>query len=327
MLPALSQDAGISMTSTFFSSATLAALLVFGAGGALAQQPAPQGAAELLLGKPHAGPRRDTPRDAHGKPLLTGFWKLLHEPGKPDGNLAKDLPGLTLPYSDAGKAALAANHKVIDPEARCIITGTPRILSSVLPFEILHTPKRLAFLHQLSWHRWVWLDGRGADPEADPRYFGNAIGRWEGDTLVIESTRFQDSSEGKVWLDDNANPISGSAVITERWTRPDYHTLHVELTYDDKVYYTQPVTYRRTWVLAPEGERLREFSCEWNTPWVTSQLEPGPGLIGPNGNRGFGPDNQIVPDYPLGAVDGSRGVGYWLYRKNKSKPSDLPPAG
>ena len=96
------------------------------------------------------------------------------------------------------------------------------------------------------------------------------------------------------------------------------------LTYIDEVYYTKPVTYRRSWALAAPGEELPEFSCEWNTAWVTSQLEPGPGAIGANGNRGFGPGNQILPELPLGAVDSTRGTSYWLYRANKPKPSDPP---
>jgi hypothetical protein len=308
-----------------------AALAVAAASAAYAQpQPQPQpsaaaASAEAIFGTPYTGPRVATPRGADGKPVLTGFWKLLHEDGKPDGNLGKDQPGFALPYTAKGKAALEANYKVIDPEARCLISGTPRLLTSVLPFEILQTPERLATFHQLSWHRFAWLDGRKRDPDQDPRYLGNALAHWEGDTLVIESSGFQDSANGKVWLDDNANPINADAKLVERWTRPDFHHLNLELTYTDPTYYSRPITYRRSWVAGAPGESLREFSCEWNTWWVLNNLEPGPGPIGLNGNRGFGPDNQLTPTLPLGAVEGSRGVGYWLYRANKKKPSDLPP--
>jgi hypothetical protein len=284
--------------------------------------------AQVLLGAPFEGKAEPTPRDAAGKPLFTGYWKLLREEGKPDGNLGKDLPAFQLPYTDAGRKALAYNvGQTIDPEARCLISGNPRLATSVLPFEILHTGKRLAFFYYLGWHRWVWLDGRQLQQDADPRYLGNNVGHWDGDTLVIEASGFQDSSGGKLWLDDNANPQSAQAKLLERWTRPDRQHLNLELTYTDPLYYTQPIHYRRSWVLAPAGEQLAEFSCEWNTPWVVEHLEPGPGAIGPDGNRGFGPNGQVVPDLPLGAVDGrdSRGTGYWLYRKNKPKPSDPPP--
>jgi hypothetical protein len=280
---------------------------------------------EVLLGKPWSGATVATPRGRDGKPLLNGYWKLLHEDGKPDGNLAKDLPGFELPLTAAGKAALEHNvTATIDPEARCLITGIPRLLTSVLPFEILQTQDRLATIHYLSWHRWVWLDGRARDPDPDPHYNGSAIGHWDGDTLVIESDAFKDGADGQFWLDDNAHPQSAQSRVVERWTRPDLHHLNLVLTYTDPVYYSKPVTYRRSWVLGEPSEGVPEFSCEWNTPWVVNHLEPGPGKIGPNGNRGFGPGNQIVPDLPLGSVDSSRGTGYWLYRKNKPKPSDLP---
>lgn len=282
--------------------------------------------AQILLGQPYTGPRQATPRGTDGKPSLSGYWKLLHEDGKPDGNLGKDRPGFALPYTVRGRAQLAANDKVIDPEARCIITGIPRALTGVLPFEIIHTPRRLATLHQLGWHRWVWLDGREPAADPDPRYTGNGIGHWEGDTLVIRSHAFHDSADGKAWLDDNANPISAQAVLVERWTRPDFHHLDLELTYTDPVYYSEPIVYQRHFVHGAPDEQLREVSCEWNTWWVVNNLEPGPGKIGANGNRGYGPDGQIVPDWPLGSVlDASRATGYWLYRKNKPKPSGLPP--
>jgi hypothetical protein len=299
------------------------------AAGCNSPSPPPQAAVSaqgVLLGKPTTDSDA-TPRDAAGQPSFTGYWKLLREAGKPDGNLGKDLPGFTLPYSDAGRQAHAYNvSKTIDPEARCLISGSPRLTTSVLPFEILHTPKRLAFFYYLSWHRWVWLDGRKLEADPDPEYLGNNVGHWDGDTLVIESNGFKDSADGSFWLDDNANPQSALARIVERWSRPDKQHLNLVLTYTDPLYYTQPVTYARSWVLAPAGEQLSEFSCEWNTTWVVEHLQPGPGKIGADGNRGFGPDGQIVPDLPLGSVDGadSRGTGYWLYRKNMPKPSDPP---
>jgi hypothetical protein len=293
--------------------------------GSIASASEVKSSAGALLGRPYVGSKVETPRGADGKPLLTGYWKLLHEADKPDGNLGKDLPGFALPYSAKGREVLQDNlTKRIDPEARCVITGIPRLLTSVLPFEILHTPKRLGTFHYLTWHRWVWLDGRAPDPDPDPRYLGNATGYWEGDTLVIESIGFKDSADGLIWLDDNGNPQSSQAKVTERWTRPDFHHLNLVLTYEDPVYYTNPIEYRRSWVIGAPGEGLSEFSCEWNTPWIVNHLEPGPGVIGPNGNRGFGPNNQIVPDLPLGSVDSTIGNAYWLYRKNKPKPSDLP---
>src|SRR4051812_2876722 len=88
---------------------------------------APESNEDLLLGKPYSGAAAPAPRGADGRPLLTGYWKVLRDPGKPDGNLAKDQPGQLLPYSARGEAALEYNlTRTIDPEARCLITGIPR---------------------------------------------------------------------------------------------------------------------------------------------------------------------------------------------------------
>ena len=112
-----------------------------------------------LRGRPYTGPRVETPRGLDGKPDLTGYWRPLREAGKPTGNLGKDEPDFALPFSDLGRRALlySQNHTV-DPEAVCILGGIPRHNGSGLPFEILHTPKRLATLYFYNTHRWVSID-------------------------------------------------------------------------------------------------------------------------------------------------------------------------
>ena len=135
---------------------------------------------------PFADSSQETPRLADGHPSFTGYWRLQREPGKPDGNLGKDRPGFTLPYTEAGREQLAFNKtQTIDPEARCLISGIPRLLTSVLPFEILHTQERIGMFYYLSWHRLTWLDGRSLDANPDSHYLGNSAGNWDGDTLVI----------------------------------------------------------------------------------------------------------------------------------------------
>lgn len=243
-------------------------------------------------------PFHPTPRGLDGKPDLTGFWKPIREAGKPGGNLAKDEPNFRLPYSAAGLKALDYNlNHTIDPEALCILGGIPRHNASGLPFEILHTPKRLATLYLYNTHRWVWIDGRAPDPDPEPRYFGNAIGKWEGDTLVISTIGLKDSADGKVWADENADPISSDATVVERWTRPDFEHINVEMTVTDLKYYTRPFVFRRTWVIGQPGEGLTEYACTENNI-DASHLGPGPGPIGPDGNRGAGYGS--LPDVPPG---------------------------
>ena len=161
------------MVSTRNSAATLSSSLVVIVFAVAARRPrkerrrtAPGGAetpleltASELRGRPYTGPRVETPRGLDGKPDLTGYWRPLREAGKPGGNLGKDEPGFILPFSDLGRRALlySQNHTV-DPEAVCILGGIPRHNGSGLPFEILHTPNRLATLYFYNTHRWVSID-------------------------------------------------------------------------------------------------------------------------------------------------------------------------
>jgi hypothetical protein len=251
-----------------------------------------------LRGVEPTGPSRPAPRGADGKPDFTGYWKPLREQGKPGGNMGKDLPNHELPFTHAGRAALQYNlTKTIDPEALCILGGIPRHNASGLPFEILHTPQRLAWLYLYNTHRYVPVDGRERDPDQEPRYFGNPIGKWDGDTLVIETSGLHDSADGKIWLDENGNPTSDQTVVVERWSRPDRDHIHLEMTVTDPKYYTRPIPFSRTWVLGRPREGLNEYACSENNI-DAAHIGPGPGPIGPDGNRGGGYEGKALPDTP-----------------------------
>lgn len=256
----------------------------------------PDETGQSLRGVEPTGPVQPTPRGLDGKPDLTGYWKPLREAGKPGGNIGKDLPGFKLPFTPAGQAALEYNlTKTVDPEALCILGGIPRHNASGLPFEILHTPKRLAVLYLYNTHRYIPLDGRVRDPDQEPRYFGNPIGHWDGDTLVIETSGLHDSKDGKIWIDENANPTSDETVVIERWTRPDAAHIHLEMRVTDPKYYTKPISFSRTWVLGKPGEGLNEYACSENNI-DAAHIGPGPGPIGPDGNRGA--SYGALPDVP-----------------------------
>jgi hypothetical protein len=243
-------------------------------------------------------PTGPTPRLADGHPDLTGFWKPVREKGKPGGNMGKDEPGFKLPFTPAGEAALQYNlTKVVDPEALCILGGIPRHNASGLPFEILHTPQRAAFLYLYSTHRFIPIDGRKSDPDADPRFFGNPVGSWDSDTFVIRTDGLRDSADGKVWLDENANPTSDQTVVVERWTRLDSNTLHLEMTITDPKYYTRPIHFARTWTRGLPGEYLTEYACN-ETSTGQADIGPGPGPIRPDGTRGY--LTETLPDVPPG---------------------------
>lgn len=256
----------------------------------------------LIPGAPKVrDPHRPVPRDAAGHPDLSGYWKPIRDKTKPGGNIGKDLPGFKLPLTAEGEAALHRNlTQTVDPEALCVLGGIPRHDASGLPFEVLQTPTRLAFLYLYSTHRFIPVDGRQREPEADlePRFFGNPVGTWQGDTLLIDSIGFKGD---KIWIDENGNPASDKMHAIEKWTRPDADHIHLELIVDDPKFYTHPFNFSRTWVLGAPGEGLTEYSCPENNV-DAAHIGPGPGAIGADGNRGADlpdklPDNPPGPEY------------------------------
>lgn len=242
----------------------------------------------------------ETPRGFDNKPDFTGYWRPIREPGKPGGNLGKDQPNFQLPFNETGlRAQVYSQNHTVDPEAICIHGGIPRHNGSGLPFEVLHTPKRLATIYNFNTHRLATIGTDLRHPEnPEPRYFGHAIGHWEGDVLVLETRGLRDSSKDHIWLDENGNPTSDQAIIIERWSRPDYHHLRLQMTVTDPKYYARPFTFDRTWRRAEQGAGGYEFACN-ESNIVRDHMGPGAGVIGPDGNRGFG-YNAPLPDEPPG---------------------------
>jgi hypothetical protein len=257
------------------------------------------GALPLSFGQgltaPDVKSTKPAPRTADGHPDLSGYWKGTRDT-KPVGNIAKDLPGHKLPFTPAGEAALKHNlTATIDPESLCIIGGTPRHNASALPFEVLQGAHKIAFLYWYTYFRLIPVDGkRKHSDDPDPSFFGEEIGHWEGDALVIDSIGFKDE---KVWIDENANPHSDALHVVERWTRPDYDHIHVDTLIEDPKFYTKPFPYARTWVLAPPDEEIHEYACSENNV-DRDHLGFGPGPILPDGSRGFEDLKPLPPPLP-----------------------------
>jgi hypothetical protein len=286
--------------ASFITAATLVAT------SASTQTPAPtpktgeEQVTQLMRGEAYNGPKVETPKGLDGKPDLTGFWRPLKEPGKPGGNMGKDEPNFILPFSEAGrKAVLYTQNHTIDPEALCTLGGIPRHNASGLPFEVLHTGERIAFTYNYNTSRRIPVgDNLKVPAHPQPTYFGTAIAHWDADTLVIETTGLRDSAHDKIWLDENGNPTSDQTTVIERWTRTDYHHLQLEMTITDPKYYTRPIKFKRTWARAPKGFGQEEYACnELNLD--AEHIGPGAGVIGPDGNRGYG-YTAPLPDVPPG---------------------------
>ena len=229
--------------------------------------------------KDPSAPAKPAPRTADGKPDLSGFWKgpLIF------GGFFKDFGGKP-PFTPAGAAAYEFNlTKSINPEGLCLFAGIPRASISGVPFEIVKHSNRVAFLYELMWtFRTVPLDGRAHGKDAEPSFFGEGIGRWEGDTLVIDSVGFK---EAKSWLDDDAHPHSDAMHVVERWSRPDSDHLVHEVKIEDPKYYTQPFGLKRVFTAMEPGQELYEMACDENN------------IDRDGGHLGFGPLNLAA--YPL----------------------------
>ncbi len=247
------------------------------------------------LTAPDVKSTKPAPRTADGHPDLSGYWKGTRDT-KPVGNIAKDLPGLKLPLTPAGEAALKHNiTATVDPESLCIPGGIPRHNASALPFEVLQGSNKVAFLYWYTYFRLIPVDAqRKHSEDPDPSFFGEELGRWEGDALVVDSIAFKDT---QVWIDENANPHSDALHVVERWTRPDYDHIHVETLIEDKKFYTKPFNYSRTWVLGKPGEQVREYACSENNV-DRDHLQFGPGNILPDGTRGFEKLAPLPPPLP-----------------------------
>jgi hypothetical protein len=242
----------------------------------------PRAFAQDELSRADVKSSKPAPRTADGHPDFNGYWKSIR--GTITGNIGKDLPALKLPLTPAGEAALQHNlTATIDPESLCIIGGTPRHNASGLPFEIVQSPKKVVFLYFYSYFRAIPVDGRKHTDDPDPSFFGEEIGRWEGDTLVVDSIGFKDE---KVWIDENANPHSDALHVVERWTRPDADHIHVDTLIEDPKFYTKPFHYARTWIAGRPDETLAEYSCSENNV-DRDHLGFGPGPIRPDGTRGY----------------------------------------
>jgi hypothetical protein len=147
-----------------------------------------------------------------------------------------------------------------DPTERCIPPGIPRTMLQPFPWEIVQTRDRVIMIFEYqSLIRQIFTDGRGHPKDLEPTYMGNAIGKFEGDTLVIDTIGFND----KTWLDPMGLPHSDAMHVIEHIRRVDHDTLVDEYTIDDPKAYTKSWTTQRTFKLKPEWQ-IQEYVCAEN---------------------------------------------------------------
>ena len=230
-------------------------------------------------GKPDlTGP---APRTADGKPDLSGNW--LRGDGQlgpaGGGTLRGPAPTFSIgppvaTFRDVGvnfkeglplqpwaadlvKARRAENSKD-NPDAHCLPMGLMQFHNHGQPRKMVQTPGLMVIVYEANYGlRWIFTDGRTLPgSEAQPWWYGYSAGRWEGDTLVVTTTGLRDGG----WLDIIGNPLTDAATLTERFRRPNYGTLEIDVTIDDPKAYTKPWTVRVNQRIMLDGE-LMEFVC------------------------------------------------------------------
>ena len=219
------------------------------------------------------------PRMADGKPDLSGLWQGDNAaPGRggtppPVDADAPPAAGFRdvgqnikggLPFTPIGQEILkkrVADNSKDNPEAWCLPMGIVQFHTQGAPRKFVQTPKLLVILYEASSGiRQIFMDGRKA-PTGDPQpwYYGYSTGRWEADTLVVETTHMREDG----WLDIIGSPLTDAATLTERINRPSYGRMTIDITVNDPKAYTKPWTVRVNQRLMPEQEII-EFICEEN---------------------------------------------------------------
>ncbi len=203
-----------------------------------------------------------TPRKADGKPDLAGIWGT--ESPKYLINIAADFKPGELPIQPWAEALtkerMTGIHAAEESNANCEPPGVPRIDNTPNPFKIVQEPDMVVILYEaFGQFRQIFLDGRKLPVDANPTWLGYSVGRWEGDTLVAETTGFN----GKTWLDQTGHPTTDALHVTERYHRRDLGHMDLQATIDDPKAYMKPWTITEPMVLLPDTD-LIEYVCNEN---------------------------------------------------------------
>ena len=205
---------------------------------------------------PSDGP---APKLADGTPDLSGVWLGS---GSDSADIAdpKNLKAgdqvVMLPWAEKVVKNRLSKQ---DPEANCLPAGIPR--GSPYPWKIVQTPQLIVFLFEGNIHsfRQIFMDGRSHPADPDPTWYGDSIGHWEGNTLVVDTVGFND----KFWFDYKGHPHTEKLHTIERYTRVDMGHMSIEVTIDDPETYTKPFTTLGKATLMP-GTELLEYICQEN---------------------------------------------------------------
>ena len=198
------------------------------------------------------------PRLADGTPDLSGMWHRTV--GRYYNNVAADLkPADVQPWAETLYQRRKADFGKDSMEVRCLPLGPVATTTPYADVKFVQTPTLVVLLLDDLTYRQIHLDGRGLPLDPNPSWMGYSVGRWEGDTLVVESSGFTDRS----WLDYDGHPHTEALRVVERYRRRDVGHLDLEVTFEDPGAFTKPWTVSVPLELFPDTEIL-EFVCKEN---------------------------------------------------------------
>jgi hypothetical protein len=198
------------------------------------------------------------PFDPSAPPVATFF-----EAG---GNMAGGLP--YTPWAAELKKQRMAVLQKDNPDANCMPMGFLQFHQQPQPRKIIQTPKLILIEYEANYGlRHIYMDGRKLPPQGEPQpwWYGYSVGHWDGDTLVVETNNLRgaEDSVNDGWLDVNGSPYSEQAKFTERFRRPIFGKLEIDVTLEDAKAYTKPFTVRVDQRILPDEQPI-EFICNEN---------------------------------------------------------------
>jgi hypothetical protein len=214
------------------------------------------------------------PRTADGRIDIAGVWQASDlQEGAPGGiegtyspkymiNVMRDFKNGApfQPWAAELFKQRQANKLRDNPSIHCLPLGVPRLVAYSHPYKIVQSPDLVVVLYESqTLFRQIFLDGRSHPKDAEPTWLGYSTGKWDGDTLVVETTGFND----KTWLDGLGHPHSDAMKVTERFRRRTVGQMDIDVVIDDPKAYTAPIRYTQPQELLPDSD-LIEYVCNEN---------------------------------------------------------------
>jgi hypothetical protein len=216
------------------------------------------GLSPLFLASAAGAPQASKAQSSSQPPDLSGVWFTQ---GKVRANFGFQGGAPLLPWAEE---RLKADQQKVSSVVLCFPPGVPRVWTMPYPFEIISLPGRVLIYYEFE-HlvRQIHTDGREHPKDLIPTWMGDSVGRWDGDTLVVDTTGFNDQT----WLDNTRRPHSDALHVVERIRRVRHDMLQVDITIDDPKAYVKPWTAQRIFDLKP-GWEISEQVCEENNTYL-----------------------------------------------------------